>query len=78
MGMLLHLIHSRTQLLHWLGVVFTILIVYVVPHILDTKKCYNFLSYLLLQEKDAFAAILRKMSRIQKNNGISYVVLREK
>lgn len=35
-------------------------------------------SYLLLQEKDAFAAILRKMSRIQKNNGISYVVLREK
>ncbi|KAL6200897.1 hypothetical protein ACLB2K_024612 [Fragaria x ananassa] len=30
------------------------------------------------EEKDAFAAILRIMSRIQKNNGMSYVVLREK
>lgn len=35
---------------------------------------------LMMQDKNAFAAILRKISKIQKSNGSksNYVVLREK
>lgn len=33
---------------------------------------------LLLQDKDAFAAILRRISKIQKTNGANFVVLRER
>lgn len=42
---------------------------------LDTSKL---LLRFMVQEKEAFAAILKKMSRIQKVGGITYVLFRER
>lgn len=44
-----------------------------------SKGCYSYLVIVIVvQDKTAFAEILKRISKIQKSNGSNYVVLRDK